>query len=93
MIQHTVAFRLGDDADANGFWTGVATLEAIDGVLDFKVLRQVGEKSDFTHALSMYFETQGDYDSYNVHPMHTAFVEDLWIPNVAEFMELDYIEG
>lgn len=93
MIQHTVAFRLGEGADVNAFWTGVATLEAIDGVLDFQTLRQVGQKNDFTHALSMFFETQDDYDAYNTHPMHVAFVEELWIPNVAEFIELDYVES
>ena len=93
MIQHTVAFRLNERADENAFWTGVATLETLDGVLDFSVLRQVGQKNNFTHALSMYFETQDDYDAYNSHPMHVAFVEELWIPNVADFIELDYIDS
>jgi len=93
MIQHTVAFRLSPDADASAFWNGVATLEQIEGVVDFKVLEQVGSKNDFTHALSMFFETRANYDTYNDHPTHVAFVQELWLPNVAEFIELDYVEA
>jgi hypothetical protein len=39
----------------------------------------------------MYFESQTDYDAYNDHPDHVAFVEQAWIPTVAEFLELDYV--
>ena len=91
LIQHTVAFRLQDSADAAAFWAGVGTLASIEGVQRFQTLRQVGSKNNFTHALSMYFESQEAYDGYNNHPEHLAFVEQLWKPNVAEFMELDYV--
>ena len=91
MIQHTVSFRLSDSADSKAFWAGVTTLEAIEGVQDFQTLRQVGSKSSFTHALSMYFDSQDVYDGYNSHPDHVRFVEELWLPNVAEFVELDYV--
>ena len=93
MIQHTVAFRLDEVADGDEFWKRVAELPAIDGVRRFEVLRQVGSKNDFTHALSMYFESQADYDAYNDHPDHVGFVNDAWLPNVAEFIELDYVVG
>lgn len=93
MIQHTVAFRLQESADADAFWSRVAGLSEIVGVREFSVLRQVGTKNDFTHALSMWFESQADYDRYNAHPDHVAFVEEAWIPNVADFIELDYVDG
>lgn len=93
MIQHTVAFRLGENANESAFWEGVATLKTIAGVHNFQILRQVGLKSDYTNALSMYFESQGDYDSYDAHPTHVAFVQNLWIPSVADFIELDYVES
>jgi hypothetical protein len=90
-IHHTVAFRLEDSADAAAFWAGVDTLASIGGVQRFQTLRQVGSKNNFTHALSMYFESQAAYDGYSNHPEHVAFVEEVWKPNVAEFIELDYL--
>lgn len=92
MIQHTVAFRLSNTVDASEFWRRVGELRGLPGVRQFSVLRQVGEKNDFDHALSMHFESQADYDAYNSHPVHVAFVGDVWIPNVADFIELDYVE-
>jgi hypothetical protein len=91
MIQHTVVFRLNADADADHFFTRARELAVIRGVEDFEVLRQVGQKNDFTHALSMYFDDQSAYDSYNDHPDHLAFVNDVWLSNVADFLELDYV--
>jgi hypothetical protein len=40
----------------------------------------------------MYFDSQLEYDAYNNHPMHLAFVEEVWLPNVADFIELDYMD-
>lgn len=93
MIQHTVAFRLHDSADVSAFWSRVEGLATLGGVQRFQVLRQVGAKNEFTHALSMYFESQTEYDQYNNHPDHVAFVQDVWIPNVADFIELDYVDA
>lgn len=93
MIQHTVAFRLERAVDADAFWSRVGQLSRIDGVQQFQVLRQIGQKNDFDHALSMYFESQTAYDAYNEHPDHVAFVEQVWLPNVTEFIELDYVES
>ncbi len=91
MIQHTVVFRLNPDADAGHFFTRARKLAAIRGVKDFEVLRQVGQKNDFTHGLSMFFDDQSAYDSYNDHPDHLAFVNEVWLSNVADFLELDYV--
>ncbi|CAN5764833.1 Dabb family protein [soil metagenome] len=91
MIQHTVSFRPNEGADVDTLLARAADLAAIDGVRDFTILNQVGHKADYTHALSMYFATQDDYDTYNAHPDHVAFVNDVWIPTVADFIELDYV--
>lgn len=93
MIQHTVAFRLVGDADADVFWARVAELSRIENAQQFQVLRQVGLKNEFTHALSMYFESQAAYDGYNDHPDHVAFVQEVWLPSVADFVELDYVDA
>ena len=90
-IQHTVVFRMNDGADPDQFLARARTLAGIDGVNDFEVLRQVGRKNNFTHGLSMYFDDQSAYDTYNNHPAHLAFVNDVWLPNVADFLELDYV--
>ncbi len=92
VIQHTVAFRLHDDADAEAFWARVADLDGIVGVQRFATLRQIGRKNDFTHALSMFFDSQKHYDEYDADPVHVAFVNEAWLPNVGDFIELDYVE-
>ncbi len=38
----------------------------------------------------MEFDDQAGYDAYNVHPLHIAFVRDRWVPEVADFLEIDY---
>jgi Stress responsive A/B Barrel Domain len=91
MIQHTVVFRLNTEADPGQFLASARGLASIAGVNDFEVLHQVGKKNDFTHGLSMYFDDQSAYDSYNTNLHHLAFVDDVWLPNVADFLELDYV--
>jgi Stress responsive A/B Barrel Domain len=90
-IQHTVVLRLTDGTDADQFLAAARGLAQIAGVMDFEVLRQVGVKSDFTYGLSMWFDDQSAYDSYLSHPTHVAFVNEVWLPNVAAFLELDYV--
>jgi hypothetical protein len=90
-IQHTVVFRIKNGTDVDHFFARARELATIFGVNDFEVLRQVGRKNDFTHGLSMYFDDQSAYDSYNSHPDHRAFVNDVWLPSVADFLELDYV--
>jgi hypothetical protein len=89
MIQHTVTFRLHPTVDEAAFPARARRLGELDGVGRFEVLRQVGRKNDFTHALSMWFPTQDEYDAYNAHPDHVAFVSDVWLRDVADFLELD----
>ena len=90
-IQHTVVLRLNDGAAVDQFFVRARRLAEIPGVLNFEVLRQVGAKSDFTHGLSMWFDDQSAYDGYIGHLDHLAFVNEVWLPNVADFLELDYV--
>jgi hypothetical protein len=91
MIQHTVTFRLNEAADVDAFFARARALSSIEGVQDFEVLVQVGQKSRFTHGLTMNFVDQAAYDGYNEHPDHQEFVNDVWLPNVVDFLELDYV--
>ncbi|WP_407357943.1 Dabb family protein [Microbacterium sp. LTA6] len=95
-IQHTVVFRLAHPAasaeERDFLMTGHSALTSIPGVAEFTIRRQVSGKSDLTHQFSMVFADQNAYDAYNVHPAHTAFVAERWIPEVVEFQEYDFVE-
>ncbi|ANJ28300.1 Dabb family protein [Agromyces aureus] len=94
MIRHTVAFRLhhpaGSDEERD-FLAANAALGSIPGVERFELLRQVSPKNDFTYFVSMEFADQAAYDAYNTHPDHVEFVQGRWVPEVADFLEIDVV--
>ena len=94
MIRHTVTFRLkhaaGSPAERD-FLKAACELAAISGVQRFECLRQISKKNAFTFGLSMEFADEAAYAGYSDHPEHSAFVQNRWIPEVAEFLELDYV--
>lgn len=59
-------------------------------VQSFRCFRQVSAKNDFDFGFSMEFVSEEDYQAYNQHPVHVAFVSTRWIPEVENFLELDY---
>jgi Stress responsive A/B Barrel Domain len=93
MIRHTVVFRLkhapGSPAET-AFLRDALLLAAIPGVEKFERLQQVSPKNDYRFGFSMEFADQAAYSGYNDHPDHVAFVRDRWIPEVADFLEIDY---
>ncbi len=94
MIRHTVAFKLKHDSGTQpeaDFLAAARKLASIPGVHHFEQMRQVSDKNPYTFNFSMEFDSQADYDGYNSHPAHVAFVRDRWIPEVAAFLEADYI--
>lgn len=95
MIRHTVAFTLkhekGSAAEAAFLADARAALEAIPGVEKFEQLRQVSAKNDFDFGFSMEFADRAACEAYNDHPNHVAFVRDRWVPEVADFLETDYV--
>jgi heme-degrading monooxygenase HmoA len=94
MIRHTAVFRLkhaAGSAAERAFLAAIRALKAIPGVNAFEILRQVSPKNDFTFAVSMEFADDAAYQGYNNHPAHVAFVRDCWVPEVAAFMEIDYV--
>lgn len=93
MIRHTVTFTLkhpsGSPEEAS-FLAAAKELAVIPGVENFEALRQVSPKNDFRFGLSMEFADQAAYTGYNEHPSHVAFVQTRWIPEVTDFLEIDY---
>lgn len=93
MIRHTVVFSLhhpAGSAEEQSFLDAALALASIDGVRNFEQLRQVSPKSDFAFGFSMEFADEAAYAGYNEHPDHVAFVAERWVPEVAEFQELDF---
>ncbi|WP_050029482.1 Dabb family protein [Verrucomicrobium sp. BvORR034] len=93
MIRHTVVFRLkhaAGSAEEQAFLQAAGELAAIPGVEKFEALRQVSPKNPYTFGLSMEFANAAAYAGYNDHPEHVRFVQERWLQEVAEFMEIDY---
>jgi hypothetical protein len=93
MIQHTVVYRLKHPAGSaaeKDFQEAIAGLASIPVVRNLRRHNQVSPKNRFTFGLSMEFASMDDYRTYNGHPLHTDFVANRWVPEVAEFMEIDY---
>ncbi len=93
MIRHTVTFSLRHPAGSAAeidFLKAACALATIPGVQKFECLRQTSTKTNFTFGLSMEFDDALAYASYSTHPDHDAFVQQRWIPEVSEFLELDY---
>jgi LAS superfamily LD-carboxypeptidase LdcB len=65
-------------------------LAAIPGVEKFEKLRQVSSKNAFAYGFSMEFADEAAYRGYNEHPEHVRFVEERWVPEVEDFLEIDY---
>ncbi len=94
MIRHTVVFRLKHErgsSEERSFLDRSLELSDIPNVQKFEQLRQTSPKNNFHFGFSMEFADQAAYDAYNIHPVHVAYVRDIWIPEVAEFMEIDYV--
>lgn len=95
MIRHTVAFRLkhpdGSPAERAFLEEGQRVLSAIPGVRNFELLREVSRKNGFTFGFSMEFTDQAAYDGYSNHPDHNRFVQERWVKEVEEFLEIDYV--
>jgi hypothetical protein len=92
-IRHTVVFTLshpeGSSAEAD-FLATARALSAIPGVEEFQILRETSPKNAYRFGISMEFAGPEAYAAYNEHPDHVRFVNDRWLPEVADFLELDY---
>jgi hypothetical protein len=92
-IRHTVAFTLVHPAGSESeddFLEAAEGLAAIPGVEAFELLAEVSPKNGYRFGLSMEFADQTAYERYNGHPDHVRFVQDRWLSEVSEFLELDY---
>jgi heme-degrading monooxygenase HmoA len=92
-IRHTVVFTPthAPDSEAEAdFHAAAARLENIPGVESFEILRETSPKNAYRFGISMEFADRAAYSSYNEHPDHVRFVQERWLPEVADFLEIDY---
>ncbi|HLO59008.1 MAG TPA: Dabb family protein [Bacteroidales bacterium] len=92
-IRHTVVFTLKHEKDSPeeaDFINDIKNLAAIPGVEKFEFMKQISKKNNYDYGLSMEFADQKAYDAYNQHPDHVAFVQNRWLKEVKEFMEIDF---
>ena len=92
-VRHTVAFTLvhpEGSPEERDFLQAAERLEDIPGVGAFELLAEVSPKNGYRFGISMEFADRAAYDRYNEHPDHIRFVQQRWLPEVSEFLELDY---
>jgi len=92
-VRHTVAFTLVHEEgspEERDFLEAAEQLADIPGVEAFELLAEVSPKNGYTFGISMEFADGAAYDRYNEHPDHISFVQQRWLPEVSEFLELDY---
>ncbi len=95
MIIHAVTFKLRhriDSPEEKAFLKAAMALAKLPKVMNFQCYKQISKKNSFDYGLSMTFASQQDYENYNSHPEHIKFVQDRWLPEVDDFLELDYVE-
>jgi heme-degrading monooxygenase HmoA len=92
-IRHTVAFTLNHgagSAEERDFLDAAEHLASIPGVEAFELLAEVSPKNGYRFGISMEFANRAAYEGYNEHPDHVRFVQERWLSEVSEFLELDY---
>ena len=92
-IRHTVVLTprhaAGSPEEAD-FLAAAAGLAAIPGVEAFEILRETSPKNGYRFGISMEFADAAAYAAYNEHPDHVRFVQDRWLPEIEDFLEIDY---
>jgi Stress responsive A/B Barrel Domain len=92
-IRHTVAFTLGHPEGSTAeaeFLAAAAALAVIPGVDAFEILRETSPKNGYRFGISMEFDGPPAYEAYNGHPEHVRFVQERWLVEVTDFLEVDY---
>ena len=92
-IRHTVVLTPRHDPgspEEADFLSAAAGLAAIPGVEAFEILRETSPKNGYRFGISMEFADAAAYAAYNDHPDHVRFVQDRWLPEIEDFLEIDY---
>jgi hypothetical protein len=91
-IRHTVTFALAHPTDSDAeadFLEAAERLATIPGVEAFELLAEVSANA-YRFGISMEFADRAAYDGYSNHPDHVRFVQERWLAEVTDFLEIDY---
>ena len=92
-VRHTVVFTLlhpaGSDSE-NDFLEAAERLADIPGVEAFELLAEISPKNSYRYGISMEFSDRAAYEQYNAHPDHVRFVQERWLSEVSDFLEVDF---
>src|ERR1700730_16009519 len=92
-IRHTVVFTLshpeGSAAEAD-FLAAAGALSALPGVEAFQILRETSPKNAYRFGISMELAGPPPHQAHNNPPDHVRFVNDRWLAEVSDFLEVDY---
>ena len=91
-VRHIVTFTLVHEegsAEEHDFLQAAEHLATIPGVEAFELLAEVSPKNGYRYGISMEFADRPAYERYNEHPDHVRFVQERWLSEVSEFLELD----
>ena len=92
-IRHTVVFTLSHPTGSDGetdFLRAAEQLADIPGVEAFELLAEVSPKNTYRFGISMEFADRAAYEQYNAHADHVRFVQERWLAEVTDFLEIDY---
>ena len=92
-VRHTVTFTLVHEegsVEERDFLQAAEHLASIPGVEAFELLAEVSPKNGYRYGISMEFADRSAYGRYNEHADHVRFVQERWLSEVSEFLELDY---
>lgn len=95
MLHHSVFLKFKSEtstAEQAFFIAEAKKLAQIPGVMNLKVLLEFNTTNPFTHGLGMDFKDQAAYDLYSNHPQHNQFVQEVWLPRVEIWQEIDHRE-
>ncbi|MFZ9661711.1 MAG: Dabb family protein [Chitinophagaceae bacterium] len=93
MIKHSVIFNFKPEIDSSRmklFFSAADKLADIPGVIDFRKWKQVSVKNTYQYGLTMEFDSNDELQKYIDHTTHATFINEQWIPCVADFLEIDY---
>lgn len=92
-LHHTVFFKLIHEKNSVGeqiFFDETKKLSKIPSVNSFQIVNESSSKNNFDYGLIMTFSDQPAYHEYNRNPLHLKYVQEIWLPQVADFLELDW---
>ena len=95
-IRHMVVFKLmhpkGSDEEKKFLDDSVRILGEIPYAKEFMACLEVSPKNGFDYGFSFDFMSEDDYKKYNEDSRHVNYVNERWLKEVIDFMEVDLEE-